>query len=324
MVKNLSIIFQKIKNRFQYYSYLYKTREKHLSLGNENPNITFYIIKIDFRMAGLFAIVKSILSHIQYAIDKEYIPIIDMKNSQNCFNEELSENPWEFFFKQPTHYTLEDVKKSKNIIVSCNRQVPQLQYAIGVSLLQNNNQYKLDNWAKIYKEHIKINDNTKKYLSTPYNSIIENRKNILGVLCRGTDYLDKQPAGHPIQPTPETVIKKILSLKETLNFEWIYLATEDIRILDLFKKQFGNQLLYINQLRFGQIECEYLCDYNYKENSKIKMNLDYLSSLYILSKCDFLIGGRTAGTIGAYLMSANKFKYTFFWDLGTYPHKNIK
>lgn len=317
-----SKILLKILNRLKYHYFLFKTREKHLSLGKENPNLTFYIIKIDFKMAGLFAIIKSILSHIQYAIDKGYIPIIDLQNSQNYLKNEFLGNPWNFFFEQPTQYTLEDIKESKHIIISSNRQIPKQKYSLTVDLLLDSNREKLDKWSEIYNKHIKVSSNTKNYILDTYNNIIGDKKDILGVLCRGTDYLDKHPQGHPIQPSPEAVIDKILSLKERLNFEWIYLATEDIRILDLFKRQFGNQLLYIDQLRFGEIKKEYLCDCNYEEDSRLKMNLDYFTSLYILSKCDFFIGGRTSGTIGAYLMSKRKFKYIFFWDLGYYPLKN--
>lgn len=62
-----------------------RIRERRISWGNEYPDKTFYVIRIDFPMAGLFAIVKSFLSHVEYALDKGYIPIIDMKNSKSQF-----------------------------------------------------------------------------------------------------------------------------------------------------------------------------------------------------------------------------------------------
>lgn len=315
----LGNIINRFKVKGHYYWNLYQTREKLISLGEENPNLYFYIIRVDFEMAGLFAIVKTMLSHIKYAIDKGYIPIIDMEHAKNCFQNDIPENPWEYFFQQPTQFTLKDTLKSKHIIISCNRQTPQKQYKIGVDLLLKQNLSKLSQWAQIYHTYINPNIKTQNYLSDNYNKIIGDKKNILGVLCRGTDYTDKRPANHPIQPSPEMVINKIHELKKNLQIDWIYLATEDIRILNLFKEKFGNQLLYINQQRFGVIESNFLSDYKFQDNSRIEMNLDYYSSLYILSQCDYFIGGRTSGTIGSYLMATKQFKYNFFWDLGTYP-----
>jgi hypothetical protein len=54
---------------------------------------------------------------------------------------------------------------------------------------------------------------------------------------------------------------------------------------------------------------------------KYLSGLEYLSSLNILSKCPCFIGGRTAGTIGVYLMT-DGFEYDYTWDKGFYPQKS--
>ena len=311
-------IINKIRRRILYYIRLFKTREHHFSYGKQNPDKTFYVIRIDFPMAGLFAIVKSVLSHILYAVDKGYIPVVDMQNAPNQFQKEINGNPWEFFFKQPLSYKLADIAESRHIVISCNRQIPNERYKITLDLLSPENHSDLNKYASLYKQYIVYSDETIKYLSSCYHSIIGDKKNILGVLCRGTDYLYKKPAGHPIQPDPQLVMDKIEQLGKEYTIDYIYLATEDENILNVFKENFKDRLLYINQKRFGRVEKDYLCDNSFMDKERLMMNLDYLASLYILSKCNYFIGGRTSGSIGACLMSPN-YQYTYFWNLGNFP-----
>ena len=90
----------------------YKKRERIISKGSEHPDKTFYLISYDYDTQGLFAIVKSVLSHVMYALDKGWIPVVDLKNYK-CQYQQEGENAWELFFEQPEGYSLEDIKKSK-------------------------------------------------------------------------------------------------------------------------------------------------------------------------------------------------------------------
>ena len=177
----------------------------------------------------------------------------------------------------------------------------------------------MERYASFFQQYIIYADKTKEYLLKKYVSIIGEKKNVLGVLCRGTDYLNKRPAFHPVQPSPEVVINEIEGLMKVYRIDYIYLATEDIVILEVFREAFGDMVLCINQKRFDNIEEDYICDCSFQNEERIQMNLDYLASQYILSKCEYFIGGRTSGTIGVNLMPHN-YRYTYFWNLGTYPN----
>ena len=55
-------------------------------------------------------------------------------------------------------------------------------------------------------------------------------------------------------------------------------------------------------------------------NHSYNLGCDYILSMYILSKCKYFIGGKTYGTMGAYLMS-DMFKnqqYVYLFDCGLY------
>jgi hypothetical protein len=49
--------------------------------------------------------------------------------------------------------------------------------------------------------------------------------------------------------------------------------------------------------------------------------LEYLSTIYNLSRCDALIAGRTSGSVAAYLMS-DGYEYSFFYNTGRYRLSN--
>lgn len=293
-------------------------REKRISLGNENPNKTFYIIRVDYEMAGILAIVKSTLSHIIYAKEKGYIPVVDLLNCEcQYIDKSKPSNIWDRYFTQPCGYNLEDIAKSKNLIISKNTQVPKKKYGIKVTALYEDKML-LNEYRNYFKQNIHFNPSTMDFVNQKYNEIIGNKK-CLGILSRGTDYIDCHPKGHPIQPEPSAIIEKTEEIMETFDYQYIYLATEDKRIFDLFKKHFGEKLLSNNQKLISNTNnVKYISLLDYKNGLKSELDvLNYLSSLYILSKCNAIIGGCTAGTIGAYMMS-EKYEYEYFWNLGFY------
>ena len=83
-----------------------------------------YVIGIDFHDEGLMSIVNSVMTHIEYALDRGYTPVVNMKDFQSIYHKE-DENVWECFFEQPCGYNLSDVYGARNIILSMNVQYPK-------------------------------------------------------------------------------------------------------------------------------------------------------------------------------------------------------
>ncbi len=301
-----------------------KKIERKVSYGSDNKDKKFYVIGVYYRTAGLFAIFKSILGHIGYAIDKNYIPVVDMFNFENQFlNIENGniKNPWEFFFKQPCNYSLNDIKHSKNIILSKQVSRPNKKYRTKLNLLDKDQSAKLMYFRGVYNKYIEFSPDIKSKMERDYKNIIGPNKKVLGVLCRGTDYILKKPSGHPIQPEPTVVLKKAKEVFKSRDLKHVFLATEDKLILDLFLNEFGEKLLYINQKRFDSEELndvQYICKVkNNTISDRYSMAVEYLSAINILSKCNCFIGGRTAGTFGVYIFTKG-FDYDYTWDLGYY------
>ena len=96
--------------------------------------------------------------------------------------------------------------------------------------------------------------------------------------------------------------------------------TEDDSIYQIFKKEFGEKLLDNNQYRYSYSgkENRFLSDIKIERpNHNYQLALEYLSSLYILSKCKYFIGGRCGGSTVAWIWQ-NCWEDLYIWKLGYY------
>lgn len=292
----------------------YRKRERKFQYGDENPDKTFYVIGYDYDTQGLFAIVKSVLSHIMYAVDKGWIPIVDLKN-HTCQYSQRGENAWEMFFEQPCGYTLKDISKSKNVIKSYYGMYPYNKYDFYVDILDFPEKYK--SIAEAYKKYIKPTFKNLKVMQGVMRKL-DIDEHTLGVLCRGTDYTARKPHNHPRQPEPNDVVGDAMKFMSQNHYTKLFLATEDQKVLDMFKETFGTQLRYIDQSRLNlSANQQFLSEVKTDAKTKLQMALDYYTALYALAHCPSILAGRTAGTLGAVFMSDGFYK-AMFYDLGYY------
>lgn len=324
MNKKLKNIVDKIRNTIIFVFRYYKIKPQKITRGDSNADKTFYITCVSYRTDGLFSIMKSQLTHIAYALDHHYIPVVNMKDFYSQYlgdNVGSTENVWEYFFEQPFNYHVEDTLTSKHIILSRRSLTPNSKYHIHTNILDDENKYKFLYYKTLFRTYIRFNNETKNYLDEDFKRVLGNHEKVLGILCRGTDYLMKKPHNHPVQPDPIVVLQKADEIIRQQNCDKIFLATEDKRIYNMFFKHFSDKLLTNNQVLY---DADDLKDVTYlseikapRDNNNYLKGIEYLSSMYLLSKCACFIGGRTAGTIGVYFMS-DGFEYDYTWDLGNY------
>lgn len=299
-----------VRNRIQEYH----KRERTKHYGSENSDKTFYVIGYDYDTQGLFAIVKSVLSHVMYAVDKGWIPVVDLKNYKSQYRYE-GQNAWELFFEQPCGYSLEDISKSKNIIKSYYGMYPYNKYDFYVDILDYPD--KIKPIADAYKKYIRPSSEVLKSMLEECEMLGIDDKT-LGVLCRGTDYTSRKPHNHPCQPEPQNVIEDAKTFLKQNNYSKVFVATEDQSVLDMFKRAFGDRLRYVSQSRLKLSENQqFLSEVKIELSAKLKMAQDYYTALYVLSRCPSILAGRTAGTLGAVLMSKG-FINSKFYNLGYY------
>ncbi len=295
---------------------------------NQKP---LYIVACPFFENGLFSIFLVCLSHILYAFKKGYIPIIDLQHYANQYfkdGREFKDNVWEYFFKQPAGFRLEDIDKNSNVIISGSKMEASCFNEINNGIKKALQGKDCEEFQEFFNK-IEFSDEMKSFLSREYQEITKNENEILGIICRGTDYTSLRPDGHHIQPDSDILIKKAKELLKRFKYKKIYLATEDEKTYKKFQNEFKDMLIENKQYKYSYEKSDKnkLLRYIKVERKDHAYNLakEYLLSIYILSRCRYLIGGITSALSGLWFMYEG-FKnqiYTSFYDTGRYHNSNI-
>jgi hypothetical protein len=322
----MNIHFLRRKFSYLYYIYLVLTQkyaDKKLigakkSFGNENPDKTFFVIRLNNPNLGLFAIHNCVLGYLRISDINGYIPVVDLKNYKNGYleNEEIGLiNAWEYYFEQTSNFSLDEVYRSKNVIFSSGISPREASPPIMHNLLKF--QRKSHYYLNLAKKHLKIKNNIQQIIDRECHKLI-NGKKIIGVVSRGSDMLNLK--GHAIQLDVETLIVKTKQKLMDWNCDYVFLATEEERIVEIFRKHFDMRLIINESFRVKNFDKYIPLVYisSHRENDKYHKGLEYLTTVVILSRCNCLIGSLIGSTVGALGMNQGKYENTCIYDLGVY------
>ncbi len=143
---------------------------------------------------------------------------------------------------------------------------------------------------------------------------------VLGVNVRGTDYVSLNQRGLPIQPDIETLMKETENWMEKYGLNKLFLSCEDEEIVQRFQDRFSNRVI-LNQRKFYRKTAgeEAVTDITFhRENDKYLRGIEYLTTIYILSKCDYLLGGVSGASVSAQCMRPldKPYKKVYLYKLG--------
>lgn len=149
-----------------------------------------------------------------------------------------------------------------------------------------------------------LNEQFYREISFYYDEVLRNRK-VLGVLIRGTDYVNLKMEGSRKHARPDEMIPVIDAWIREEGFEEIFLATEDADILDEMRARYGNRLVTVSQERYRISDFkpgENLADVEKRKSRQDQETVvedtvaNYFYALVILSKCaGFLCSGQCNG-----------------------------
>ena len=283
--------------------------------GNEDEDKIYYVVRPSSKAEGLLSLYfNSGIAESQWALKRGYIPYIDY-DTENCQYHvqrmiDGTTNAWEYYFEQPIHFTADEIKRKKNVILN------------GWSLKSHDGLVLTPEVAKENRLKKLCQDS---YKVKPY--IMERAKQLadqnmisgktLGVFIRGTDYTALKPKGHYKQPTIEQVMEKIDDFLGKYSIEKIQLVTEDFSIFQKFKAKYGDILFSSDDSFVKNYSTE-----DYKEssfqNDPYERGLNYLIRLILLTKCDYLISSITNGSLFVLAERENEYKDCYLFELGKY------
>lgn len=305
---------------------LTKGKEKHVSCGEENPDVTFFVIRPYYYMTKneLATSLSDLLFHyyrnlhqLSYALNNGWVPVVDWENygpfrhAENPPYEGIK-NCWEYYWCQPTKYTLEEVYRSKNVILA-NRNSVDYGYIPSLFYYKPYNNYaqRLALLCPKYDCFFKFNTKTEEYIESKYKELFPSGKRILGVAIRAMAYGSKIIKNHPIQPTREDLVEEVKNAFVEWNIDYIYFSCESEEYVNFMKSEFGEKLIVLDRRRFSKEPSVGQSDDKnelYQPGRKYQTNLDYLTEMALLSKCNSLIAGMTGGVRIAIIWNKNKYE----------------
>ena len=263
---------------------------------------------------GLGSYMMTAMGGIYYCLEHGLIPIVDLSTS-NMYLEKQSDNAWEYYFRQPCGVSISDIEDMNEVEMVEPTELA-FRPKMTMDFLTNSDVIKF--WNKVAREYLKLSEESTKIASAFIEEYIPNntRDNTIGILARGTDYLNLKPYGHPVQPSTDQLIADIKAMMKQTGCTRLYLATEDKNVYAELKKEFGDIILAPNVNRYVLEDREYLADALAGRSNK-KMGYEYLASLIVLSKCRCIIAGRTSGSVVAKIMHGN-YDAELFYNKGLY------
>lgn len=256
--------------------------------------------------------INNMLANIIYCLSKGFLPEVK-------FCDKNGVNLWEQFLRQP-YDNEKGLHENQGDVKRCDIKYAKLYFPKFPA------KDDVVRFSNLYRKFVVFNDKTLEYFENEYNSLIKGKR-VLGVLCRGTDYTSNKPSGHPIQPKVEDVINFVRKKNESLKCDYIYLATEEEKIYKMFDNAFPEKVI-TNQRHYYDEFYELRDKYGDKariswvhsdrNNDNYYKSLEYMSSLFLLSKCNALIAGSCGGSQAALYLNGNSYEYWYLFDLGLY------
>lgn len=313
-----------------------------------NAKEKYCIFRGDRTTYGIFAAGLQYVFAYEFARSKGYIPVFDLEYTYNFMQYNLGkENEWEYCFEQKV--SVKEALKKDFVLVEdttigwLDKTCIDINGKRGdhyIHLRKNNwreyyanvNKYIQKSW--IFKEEF-LNKYKKKC-----GHIIKKHNGVLGVSLRETFSMDiyskrKSVAAkkiyddHPMNPG----IQEVLTIVKEYMSKWkcnkIFLTTVYKESIEIFKHEFGDDLLYLDRRR-GSFE-DVLTQpdiwsmsekeiYEYAtgdvENTK-QFAIEYVEEVFGLSECDYLIAATSSGSIAALSLNGGKYK-----DIYILPDKN--
>lgn len=320
----------RLRFRFIPYTFKYIFTDINLELhNNDRDSSEKYLIfqRVDY--TGLMTHVFFVMGWVKYSLENGFTLLVDTSIGENPYLED-NENTWELYYQQPMidesvdNAFIERIKRDKNYSFAPynNRESltyvkyvprwliksfrPQIHFPQNIDFVKDESALKY--WEGIYDKYIKLQPEVQKYVDQEYDEILKDSGKVLGVLIRGSGYRKAKPYNHHIQPEMEDVIEKINEFQEKYGWDYIYLATEE----EKYEKQLKE--LYPGKILTNKRE--------YDEENSVRSGhqagLEYLSSMYLLSRCDMLIAGLCGGSQAAILMNQHQYTHLYVFDIGKY------
>lgn len=332
--------WRKKLEKFMYEKILKK--EKYMVLHTVGKGETVYcVFRFIYPSMGVFSTAINYISQFQYAKKEGLVPVIDWECEETYATGNDGEcNLWDYVFEQ--EITVDDAVKSGCAMLETlggdlcfdNKTCKEINgrksdYRIHVTQKRWRSYYK-----KAYsyaKQCWKLRPEIKEWCNVFMDSHVKNEHPVLGIMLResfteegndlykGTD--KKVFKKHPLNPDIKDVISLVKEYKKKWKYKRIFLSAEFYESIELFRAEFGNDLIFIDKERttfndIRKIEIPWFEmdrravyeTFNNNRKNRIDNILAYAYEVVILSKCDYFIGAHCGGAAAVLTLNNGIFR----------------
>ncbi len=267
-------------------------RIEYVCKGNDNPNINILVIPNICPINGFFAELRETMRLLAYADRYGFVPYV-IYNNDYLYAEETpvngTDNPYEYYFKQPSGLSLESVNHSFNLSYAtrAHTQMIDLLYGIEPHTYEKNDAY-ISALAEIMKKYVMLNDETYTYIENGISGLFKGNERVLGIHHRGTDYKVNYQY-HPRYISLDDKMNHIESMAN--NYDKIFIATDDAEALVSMEKRFGDKVCYYPDVYRSSNMVSVAFSNDIRFHHKYQLGLEVLRDMYTLSRCTGLIAG---------------------------------
>lgn len=329
------LFFNKIRDKE--FIELFFNRENILKYNNFGPlnnEKIIYFISINQGAIGFGAYFRWTLHALYDADSLKAYPVVyfgDKCPYRENVNIVGTDNPFEYYFEQPAKIKVEEVLKSNKVISFMGPNLYRIDKSLGIMKdssdlpvgYKNISDKYIITLGDVVQKYIKLNNKSIEFISKSQKKIFRDNidlKTVLAVHVRGTDFAlhwDK----HPNIVGIEDYFKVIDEAIEKHHFKYIFLATDDIVRLNIFKDKYNEKLLYFEDVNRTSEQVNVSFVRNDREKNRYLNGLECLRDMYTMAKCGGFIAGLSQVSISVRIInrsSENIFLYEKIIDKGVY------
>lgn len=274
--------------------------------GERNKDKAFYVIKENGKGWGYFAEFRALLCKLLYAERFGFCPYIYWGKDFLYFDESMQQdNAFEYFFKQPKGFDLEEINRSYMVAESKSADAVLIEREYKEEENYGITEQFLEIMAGIYKKYIFFNEQTKEKLKKDFQNVQGNGK-VLGVHFRGTDYR-KEYDIHPTFIRIEEEIEAVRKVFEKGGYDKIFVATDEQKAIEIFEEEFGKEkICYYQDVQRGDAQTSVAFSESNRQHHKYLLGYEVIRDMWTLSRCNGLVAGVSQVSIFARIIKKSR------------------
>lgn len=268
-----------------------------------------YRIVIGSKGDGFFAEYRRLLNYLYYADQLHLIPYIEFTQDFTYAEKHSvlgTSNPFEYYFLQPC-VSEEETREFRYFLTSRDCDQDFARKLKPENGYDTSEEY-LTAMAEVTAKYIRPNPETERVLEQARKLLAG--KKTLGVHVRLTDFR-KNYFGHPVCITADHYLAVAKEALKKECFEQVFLATDDLETVQLFRKEFGDRLLLYSDVTRSNGEVSVAFSQSERENHHYLLGLEVLRDMETLALCDGLVAGKSQVSICAYIQRRVTGSYTY-------------